>query len=123
VRTSVLVIDDDPTFRGLAVRMLEGMGLAVVGEADSAATASVAAGELRPQAALVDVGLPDGSGIALAAELSALPWRPRVVLTSVDSDAITDSAARSAGATGFIAKNDLPDGRLRVLLGGEEHPG
>jgi two-component system nitrate/nitrite response regulator NarL len=115
----VLVIDDDPTFRGLAVRMLESMGLAVVGEADTVATATAAANELRPQAALVDVALPDGCGLTLAAELAALPWHPRIVLTSVDAEAVTEAAARSAGAAAFIPKDVLPDSPLRALLTGQ----
>lgn len=114
----MLVIDDDATFRGLAVRMLEGMGLTVVGEADTVAAATAAASKLRPQAALVDVVLPDGCGVTLASELAALPWRPRIVLTSVDSEAITETGARSAGAAAFIAKQDLPDSPLRALLTG-----
>ena len=115
----MLVIDDDPTFRELAVRMLEGMGLLVVGEADTVAAAGVAARELRPEAALVDVALPDGDGVSLTSELAALPWRPRIVLTSNDPGAVTEAVARSAGAAGFIAKPELPDGRLRALLTGE----
>jgi CheY-like chemotaxis protein len=114
--TSVIVIDDDATFRRLAVRMLEGMGISVVGEADTAEEGAVAVRELRPHAALVDVGLPDGSGIALAAELAALPWGPRIVLTSSDAGAVTQSVARSAGAVAFVAKHDLPGDRLRALF-------
>ena len=90
------MIDDDDTFRKLAVRMLEGMGLSVAGEADTVAAATLAARKLRPQAALVDVVLPDGSGITLASELAALPWRPHIVLTSGDDDATTEAGARSA---------------------------
>jgi CheY-like chemotaxis protein len=118
VPTSVLVIDDDVTFRALAVRLLEGMGLSVVGEADTVAAAAAAARNLRPQAALVDVALPDGSGITLAAELAALPWGPRIVLTSSHPGAVTDPVARAAGAAAFIAKHDLPGSRLRELLTG-----
>ena len=73
---SVLVVDDDAIFRALARRMLGDCGLAVVGEAETVAAGMAAASELRPDAALVDVGLPDGDGIALARELAALPWRP-----------------------------------------------
>jgi CheY-like chemotaxis protein len=120
VTTSVLVIDDDLTFRNLAVRMLETMGLAVVGEAGTAAAATVAARRLRPQAALVDVALPDGDGVTLAVELAALPWRPRIVLTSNDPEAVTQARARSCGAAAFIAKQDLPDSPLRALLTGPE---
>jgi DNA-binding NarL/FixJ family response regulator len=120
--TSVLVIDDDPAFRALAVRMLGSMGLAVVGEADTVEAATQAANTLRPQSALVDIGLPDGDGVTLAAILAALPWRPRVVLTSSDPDATTTADARSAGAAAFIAKDDLPGSRLRALLTGHGEP-
>src|SRR4051812_22939814 len=96
--TSVIVVDDDPAFRGLVVRMLARMGFEVVGQAGTVAEAERAAAELRPDAALVDVGLPDGNGLVLARTLAALPWRPRVVLTSTDPDATTCECARSIGA-------------------------
>ena len=57
--TSALVIDDDAMFRELVIEMLEGMGLSVVGEADTVEAAGAAARNLRPQAALVDIALPD----------------------------------------------------------------
>ena len=113
---SVLVVDDDPVFRSLARRTLVGDGLVVVGEADSVATAIVAANKLRPDAVLVDVGLPDGDGVSLAGELTALPWRPRVVLTSTDPDAASPDAVRASGARAFIAKHDLPNAPLARLL-------
>jgi DNA-binding NarL/FixJ family response regulator len=116
VDMSVLVVDDDPGFRWIARPMLAACGLAVVGEAETVATAMLAANELRPDAALVDVGLPDGDGIALACELAALPWRPRVLLTSIDPDAVTADDLRSSGAEGFVAKDELPDAPLARLL-------
>jgi DNA-binding NarL/FixJ family response regulator len=120
VPTSVLVIDDDPAFRALAVRMLAGMGFAVVGEADTVAAATTAATSLRPQSALVDVDLPDGDGVQLAGVLAALPWRPRIVITSSDPDATSTAGARSVGAAAFIAKDDLPGSALRALLTGHD---
>ena len=120
--TSVLVIDDDPGFRALAVRVLAGMGLAVIGEAEDVASGKTAAMRLRPQAALVDVGLPDGDGVALAGVLAGLPWAPRVVITSSDRDATTDAHARSLGAQGFIVKDDLPSANLSALLTGRHGP-
>jgi DNA-binding NarL/FixJ family response regulator len=113
---AVLVVDDDPIFRSLARRMLLAEGLLVVGEAESVATAIAAAHELKPDAVLVDVGLPDGNGVALARELTALPWRPRVVLTSSDPDATRASDVRASGAGAFVAKDDLPKVALERLL-------
>ena len=119
MRPSVIVVDDDGAFRDLASRMLAGMGFAVVAELGTFAAAVAAADELRPDAALIDVHLPDGDGVALARQLAALPSRARVVLTSSDVDAVSASAARDAGAVGFIAKVDLPSESLRAMLAGE----
>ena len=113
---SVLVVDDDPCFRKLAARLLAAAGLEVVGEADSVAMAMAAAKALAPDAALVDVDLPDGNGIALAKELAALPSRPCVLLTSIDPDAATPEDVRRCGARAFVHKADLPDGSLGRLL-------
>jgi DNA-binding NarL/FixJ family response regulator len=114
--TSVLVVDDDPAFRRLVVRMLAGMGFAVVGEAGTVAEATIAAADLRPDALLLDVGLPDGDGITLAGTVAALPWHPRVVLTSTDRDVTTCEGARAIGAAGFIPKDELANGSLGRLL-------
>jgi DNA-binding NarL/FixJ family response regulator len=115
---SVLVVDDDPVFRVLARRILAASGLDVVAEAATVVEAMAVAREVRPDAVLVDVGLPDGDGIALARELSALPWRPRVVLTSTDPDAASLDAVHSAGARAFVAKEALPNAPLVSLLAG-----
>jgi CheY-like chemotaxis protein len=114
---SVLVVDDDPAFRRLAEHVLATFGLALAGEADTVAAARAAAGALRPDAVLVDVGLPDGNGIALARELAALPWRPRVVLTSLNAEAVTPSEVRGSGAEAFVPKEELPTAALGDLLG------
>jgi CheY-like chemotaxis protein len=116
---SVLVVDDDVAFRRLVTRLLSGLGFKVVAEAGTVAAALAAVSEMRPDAALVDVGLPDGDGVTLAAAIAALPWRTRVLLTSSDADATDDRAARHAGAVGFIVKDRLPDGSVRALLAGD----
>ncbi len=117
--TSVLVVDDDAAFRALAARMLTDLGLTVVGEADSVESGRAAGAELRPDAVLVDVMLPDGDGVALAHELAHLPWRPRVLLTSGTPDAVRNEQIPSDGVVGFVAKEDLPGAPLGRLLGGE----
>src|SRR3954451_6388237 len=113
---SVLLVDDDPLFRMLARRVLTAMGLRVAGEAEDAATAAVAADELRPDAILLDVWLPDGHGVELAHEFAALSWRPRVVLTSTDPDAVSSDALRWSGAESFFPKDDLPGAPLHELF-------
>jgi DNA-binding NarL/FixJ family response regulator len=113
---SVLVVDDDPAFRGVARRILAVYGFDVVGEAGTAAAAAEAALMLRPDAVLVDVGLPDEDGVALAVKLAALPWRPRVLLTSTDPEAVGAEDVLRSGATGFLPKQNLPEAPLERLF-------
>ena len=113
---SVLVVDDDPTFRALATDMLTAAGLTVLGEAGSVAAALAAAIDLKPDAALVDFDLPDGNGVTLACEFRDLPTRPIVVLTSVDGDAVGPEHVRRAGAIAFVHKADLSDDGLLELF-------
>ena len=116
---AVLVVDDDAAFRGLARRMLTAAGLSVAGEADTVAAARDAAAALRPDGALIDIGLPDGSGATLGAELQAMPWHPRILLTSIDPDAVSLIGEGTMGASAFVPKNELPNSPLRELLAGE----
>lgn len=108
VGDSVLIVDDDPAFRALAGRLLSDCGFVVVGEAESIAGALETATRVRPSAALVDVGLPDGDGFALARQLTALPWQPRVVLTSMHPNVGSSAEVRRSGALAFVHKGDLP---------------
>jgi hypothetical protein len=45
-----------------------------------------------------------------------MPWRPRVLLTSADPDAIGADALRHSGASGFLPKQDLPEAPLMQLF-------
>jgi DNA-binding NarL/FixJ family response regulator len=97
--------------------VLQDIGAEVVATASDAQAAIEAANETRPDAALVDIGLPDRDGIDLARELAALPWGPRVVLMSTDKDAINAIATRpGCGELPFVPKEELASGRLADLL-------
>ena len=121
----VVLGEDDVLLREGMARLLGEAGLDVVAraaDADDFLRKALAhrpdIARTRPDAALVDIGLPDGDGVVLATEFSGLAWRPRVVLTSSDADAVDDIAVKRAGALGFIAKDRLADGSLRRLLTG-----
>jgi len=112
----VLVVDDDPWFRTVAMRMLEKAGFTVAGEADSATQALTCVAALEPAAVLLDINLPDGDGVSLACELAGLPSRPRIVLTSSDPDAVTDELAKRSCASAFVPKAELTHARLRAAF-------
>lgn len=115
---SVLVVDDDASFRNLAARILTSWGHVVIGEAGGVEEAVARTLALQPDTVLADIGLPDGDGFELARRLSALSCRPRVVLISSDSDSANSSAARRMGASGFVPKDELAGVALRRLIEG-----
>jgi DNA-binding response OmpR family regulator len=116
VPLTVLLVDDEPSSLALATRVLQDIGAEVVTASD-AGTAIEAANEVRPDAALVDIGLPDRNGIDLAYDIADLPWRPRVVLMSIDKDAINVIGARHGrDPLPFVPKEELASGRLGPLL-------
>ena len=98
--------------------MLRSWGYAVVGEAATVAEAVERVTALRPDAALVDIGLPDGDGFELAQHFAGLSPPPRVVLISSDSDAANEDLARKMGAAGFVPKDGLLGPSLRRLIDG-----
>jgi DNA-binding NarL/FixJ family response regulator len=104
---TVLIVDDHAEFRAAARALLELDGYAVVGEAGDAASGLRESRRLRPAVVLVDVGLPDASGLELAAELTTQPDPPAVVLVSSRDRADLEPLVERTGARGFIAKAEL----------------
>jgi CheY-like chemotaxis protein len=113
---SILLVDDDQAYRSALADVLRAAGHDDVHEAGTVAAALAAAKRVRPDVALVDVGLPDGDGLQLARELAQLAQAPRIVLISADADAADDAAARQVGAVAFLTKAELQNARLRRLL-------
>ena len=115
---SVLIVDDHPSFRASARRLLQAGGWDVVGEAGDAAGALDAARALRPALVLLDINLPDGDGYGVAAELAKEASPPAVVLTSTHEQDEVEPLARASGARGFVPKHELSSEALDGFLGG-----
>jgi DNA-binding NarL/FixJ family response regulator len=116
VAATVLVVDDHPSFRSFARRLLQAAGFSVVDEAGDAASALAAVNELRPDVVLLDVLLPDMTGFELAEVLAADPDAPIVVLTSSRSASDFGGSLERSSARGFIAKSDLTTAALAALV-------
>ncbi|MDQ6878753.1 MAG: response regulator transcription factor [Candidatus Dormibacteraeota bacterium] len=114
----VLIVDDHQSFRGLARRLVEEVGLDVVGEASSGAQALLEERRLRPDVVLLDIQLPDLDGFAVATSLSSLPAPPTVVLVSTREASDYGPRVRGCGALGFISKAELSAASLAAMLGG-----
>jgi DNA-binding NarL/FixJ family response regulator len=112
--TSVLIVDDHPSFRASARMLLECEGYDVVGEAEDGQAALDAVRNLRPDVVLLDVQLPDIDGLEVAKRLaSANGFSPAVVLTSSRD---LDDLGTIGGVRGFIPKSELSGDALEALL-------
>jgi DNA-binding NarL/FixJ family response regulator len=112
----VVVIDSAAIFRRLLSDLLKRRGFAVVGEAGSAGAGLECVARLQPQAAVIDVHLPDQSGFGLALQLTQDYPGLAVLLTSADFDSAFYAAAQDSGAEGFIPKSELGTADLNRLL-------
>jgi CheY-like chemotaxis protein len=113
---SVLIVDDDEGFFRAASELLHDRGYLVVGHANSGREAVTRAAELKPDAVLLDVHLPDQDGPSVAAELSRHEQPPLVLLTSTDGRAVDDDLVRTCDAVGFVPKTELPTADLETYL-------
>jgi DNA-binding NarL/FixJ family response regulator len=111
---SILIVDDDHRFRGIARRLLESEGFEVVGEAGDGETAVAAARELEPDVVLLDVQLPDVDGLEVAERISA-DGGPAVVLTSTRDESDFGPQLHESGARGFVPKDELSARRIAEL--------
>ncbi len=121
--TRVLIIEDHQVVaEGLAALINDQKDMTVVGNAGSVAESIVRAAALKPDVALIDFRLTDGTGADAAAGIRQLRPETRVIfLTREDSDAAR-FAALEAGASAFIHKSraaqDVVDAIRKVADGG-----
>lgn len=114
----VLIAEDDLVARDTMVEALVALGHDVVAAVSTGADATAQAQALAPDAVLLDVHLPSGSGIAAAEAINALLPGIGVVLISGDeSIRLSDAEALSTGAVAFLPKPTPPqmlDATLRL---------
>ena len=113
----VMIVDDHEIVRrGIAEIIDRADGLDVVAEAGSRAEAVRRAELVRPDVILVDLQLPDGTGIELMQELrESVPQALPIVLTSFDDDEAM-VAALAQHANGFLLKDASPEEIIRAVI-------
>jgi two-component system response regulator DevR len=118
----VFLLDDHEVVRrGIADLLTQEGDIEVVGESGSAVEATHRIPALRPDVAILDGRLPDGSGIDVCRDIRAVdPTIKALILTSYEDDEAL-FAAIMAGASGYVLKqvrgSDLVDGVRRVAAG------
>ena len=113
---SVLIVDDHPLFReGLKFIIGRNERFKVVGEAENAAGALREAKKLNPDIVLVDISLPDKSGIQLTYELKKQQPQVMIMIVSMHSKIDYIAEAFQAGAKGYVAKESAAERLVQGL--------
>ena len=99
----LLLIDDDETFCAVLARALENRGFDVLVAHDGASAARVI-DTLAPEYAVVDLRLPDMSGLKLVAQIKSLDENARVVVLTGYGSISTAIDAIRLGATSYLTK-------------------
>ncbi len=103
--TRVLIVDDHEVVReGLRALIRRRNEMELVGEASSVATAIEEAHRTEPDVVVMDVRLPDGSGIEACREIRAARPDTKVIMLTSYADEEAVFASIMAGATGYLLK-------------------
>jgi DNA-binding NarL/FixJ family response regulator len=108
-----MIVDDHEVVReGLRALLRRRNELAVVAEADSVATAIAEAKRAQPDVVIMDVRLPDGSGVEACRDIRAERPETKVIMLTSYADDEAVFASIMAGATGYLLKQT----RMQALV-------
>jgi two-component system, NarL family, invasion response regulator UvrY len=116
-RVSVLLVDDHAVVREGYRRLLERHGeIAVIGEAGDAATAHSLFISLEPRIVVMDITLPDTSGLEAMRRMLLYHADARVLIFSMHEDTIFVKRALQTGAYGYVTKASAPNVLVEAVL-------
>lgn len=106
---TVFVVDDHPLVRkGTAALLAETEGITVCGDAESASEAKENIPRLNPDVVIVDIVLPDASGLELIKSLKKMRVSAAIVTLSMHEDTFHAERAIRAGACAYVTKSESP---------------
>jgi DNA-binding NarL/FixJ family response regulator len=115
-RLRVVVGDDHPLFREGVVHSLSAEGdIEVVAEASSGAEAVRMATELLPDLVVLDLGMPEGGGIAATRQIAASCPATAILILTVSEDPDDLLQALKAGARGYVLKGVPAHGLIQAV--------
>jgi DNA-binding NarL/FixJ family response regulator len=119
----VMIVDDHPLMRrGYAELISDEPALELCGEASTCAAANQLARQLKPDLIVVDISLPDSSGLELIKQIVASRLESRILVCSIHDESIYAERCLRAGAMGYINKTEPPEAVVEAMmsvLGGE----
>jgi DNA-binding NarL/FixJ family response regulator len=112
----VAIVEDDPRVRRVLIEVLASAGdCQCVGAFANGATAMAALPALAPDVILMDINLPDVSGVECVAQLAPQTPRSEIVMLTVYQDPETIFQALAAGAHGYLVKPVMPQKLLEAI--------
>jgi len=105
----IFIVDDHPVVRDGLCALLAVAGFEVVGQAGGESEAKQALPESRPEVALVDLWLSEGSGLDLIAWIHENLPQTRVLVLSMHEERLFAGRAMDAGASGYLEKTASGD--------------
>jgi two-component system response regulator NreC len=116
MKTRLLLVDDHAVVRS-GLRMLLGNedDVEIIGEAGTAAEALASTADLKPDVILMDIGLPDKSGIETTREIKAQFPKIAVVALTIHEDQEYFFKMLEAGASGYVPKRAAPEELLTAI--------
>jgi two-component system chemotaxis response regulator CheY len=112
---TVLIIDDSAFLRTILTDILEKHGLTVLGAAADGEAGIAMFTQLKPDAVILDIGLPDIDGIQVARRILEMDRNAKVVMCSTKGQLQTILESLEAGASHFVVKPFLPEALLESL--------
>ena len=115
-RTRVLLADDHPGVRaGIRTLLEKASDIEVVGEAGDGFEALKLAEDLAPDVLLLDIEMPQMSGVEVARKLRARGSPIRILVLSAYQDRQYIQAALSSGAMGYLTKDEAPEKIVKAV--------
>lgn len=113
---SILIVEDEPEFRRVyAETIAHAQGFALAGAAATGKEGIALFDRILPDVLLVDLGLPDMSGIDVIRHAAARRGDCDILVVTIFGDDGHVVASIEAGATGYVLKDNVPSGLIECI--------